>query len=472
MKGIKQFEVNHGNQSKDTSSTWSHWTKAAVAFTVATGAHAVTKMVGAVWGGSEGTSLSSTSEADTDSQSGALAPLENNQPIHSYQVISPIEVTLIPLGDFSKVADFEFTAAYPTHTLSSSDLLFMAGLSLLQPRLSFPAQATSLILSQLDVTQATLPTVANPIPPQYAEPDQPFSFDFDLNYIFNDTDGDRMTFGGVTLAGGSALPSWVKAEPIKLSGRPYANDAYDVEVVGDIAYIANGQFGLLIFNVSNPTNKVFLGSVDTPGYANGVSVQSGVAFVADGSSGLQVINVSNSSAPTLLGSYDTPGFAYGVTVQNDAAYVADEASGSLQVINVSTLSAPTLLGSVDTPGDARGITVQNDLAFVADGGFGLQVINVSNSSAPTLLGSYDTPGYAYGVTVQSGVAYVADDSSGLQVINVSNSSAPTLLGSYDTPGFVLGVTVQSDLAFVADLSSGFLEVLHTMFYTNQKFQFS
>jgi len=453
MKGSKRAKLESVNQENELQASWSHWTKAAVAFTLATGAYAVSKMVGVVWGGSEGALPSATSESDTDLQSDALTPLENNQPIHSYHVISPIEVTPIPLGGFSNGEHFELTPAYPAPTFSSSDLLFMAGLSLLQPRLSFPAQATAFILSQLEGGQAAFPTVANPIPPQYAEPGQPFSFDFDLNHIFNDT--DQMTFGGVTQAGGSALPSWVKAEPIKLSGRPYANDAQDVQVVGDIAYIANGDYGLLLFNISNPANKVFLGSVDTPGDAYGVSVQSDVAFVADGGSGLQVINVSTPSAPALLGSYDTLGRAYGVTVQNDVALVVDSFSGLL-VLDVSTPSAPALLGSVNTPGNAQGVTVQNGVVLVADGLSGLQVINVSTPSAPALLGSYNTPGNALGITVQNDLAFVADGLSGLLVLDVSTPSAPTLLGSYNTPGNAWGVTVQSGVALVADENSGLL----------------
>jgi len=417
MKGIKQGKRENTAQeeAKATPSRWTHWTKAAVAFTMATGTYVLSKVVGVVWGGSEGALLNATSEADTDSQNAAHTPLRNTQPIHLHPAIPSIGTTPIPLGDFSKVERFEFTAAYPTPTLLSNNLLFMASLTLLQPRLSFPAHLTTLVLSHLEGAQAALPTVANPIPPQTVEAGQPFSFDFDLNQIFDDADGDQMTFGGVTQADGSALPSWVRSEPI------------------------------------------LLGSVDTPGLARGVTVQNDVALVADDDFGLQVINVSTPSAPILLGSYNTPGNAYGVTVQNDVALVADGSSG-LQVINVSTPSAPTLLGSVDTPGNAYGVTVQNDVALVADGSSGLQVINVSTPSAPTLLGRVDTQGTALGITVQNDVALVAYGSSGLQVINVSIPSAPTLLGSYDTPGYALGVTVQNGVAFVADYGSG-LQIL-------------
>ena len=140
MKGIKQAKEASTNQEMNSPSTWTHWTKAAVAFALATSAHVVTKMVGAVWGGSEGALPSVTPEADADSQSAALTPLENNQTIHLHHVISPIEVTPMPLGDFSNGEYFEFTIAYPMPTFSSSNLLFMTSLTMLQPRLSFPAQ--------------------------------------------------------------------------------------------------------------------------------------------------------------------------------------------------------------------------------------------------------------------------------------------------------------------------------------------
>jgi len=67
--------------------------------------------------------------------------------------------------------------------------------------------------------------------------------------------------------------------------------------------------------------------------------------LADGSSGLQVIDVSNPSSPVLIGSVDTPGFARGVTVTGDTAYVADWSNG-LQVIDVSNPSSPVLIGLV------------------------------------------------------------------------------------------------------------------------------
>ncbi|NRA00125.1 MAG: hypothetical protein HRU01_26785, partial [Myxococcales bacterium] len=77
-----------------------------------------------------------------------------------------------------------------------------------------------------------------------------------------------------------------------------------------------------------------VGALDTPGWASDVEVVGGLAYVADGSSGLRVIDVSNPAAPVELGALDTPGGALNVEVVGGLAYVADYDSG-LRVIDVS-----------------------------------------------------------------------------------------------------------------------------------------
>jgi hypothetical protein len=57
--------------------------------------------------------------------------------------------------------------------------------------------------------------------------------------------------------------------------------------------VADGNSGLLIFNLSNPASPTLLGSYNTPGSANGVAVSGTIAYVADYALGLQIIDVSN-----------------------------------------------------------------------------------------------------------------------------------------------------------------------------------
>jgi hypothetical protein len=196
------------------------------------------------------------------------------------------------------------------------------------------------------------------------------------------------------------------------------HDAGDVEVVGDLAYVADSSYfgsALRVVDVSNPALPVELGNLDTPGLAYDVEVVGSLAYVADGSSGLRVIDVSNPALPVELGNLDTPGYARDVEVVGDLAYVADRSG--LRVIDVSNPALPVELGNLDTPGSARDVEVVGDLAYVADYHSGLRVIDVSNPALPVELGGLDTPGLAYEVEVVGNLAYLADGDSGLRVID-------------------------------------------------------
>jgi hypothetical protein len=78
------------------------------------------------------------------------------------------------------------------------------------------------------------------------------------------------------------------------------------------------------------------GAYDTPGGAGAYRVQvvDDLASVADFDSKLQILDISNPAAPTLKGSYDTPKNGRSIQVVGNLAYVADE-STEVQIIDVS-----------------------------------------------------------------------------------------------------------------------------------------
>ena len=193
------------------------------------------------------------------------------------------------------------------------------------------------------------------------------------------------------------------------------------------------------------------GSVDTPGFSRSVAVQGNYAYVADGDSGLQVLDITTPGTPEIVGSIDTPGSAIGVAVHGDYAYVADDESG-LQVVDITTPGTPEIVGSVDTPGSARGVAVQGNYAHVADDWLGLQVVDVTTPEAPVIAGSVDTPGSAMGLAVQGDYVYVADG-LGLQVVDITTPEAPETVGGVGTD-WALGVAVAHTGVCVAVYWSG------------------
>ncbi|MFM6097474.1 MAG: DUF4347 domain-containing protein [Dolichospermum sp.] len=249
--------------------------------------------------------------------------------------------------------------------------------------------------------------------------------------------------------------------------------AMGVQVVGNYAYVADGDSGLQIIDISNPAAPTLKGNYDTSGNVWGVQVVGNYAYVADWTSGLQIIDISNPTTPTLKGNYDTSGYASGVQVVGNYAYVADGYSG-LQIIDISNPAAPTLVGTYDTPGAAIDVQVVSNYAYVADDWLGLQIIDISNPTTPTLKGNYDTSGWARGVQVVGNYAYVTNYGlqlriqidSGLQIIDISNPTTPTLNGNYDTSNSALGVQVVGNYAYVANDSSG-LQIIDVSEFTNK-----
>ena len=56
----------------------------------------------------------------------------------------------------------------------------------------------------------------------------------------------------------------------------------DVKVVGNRAYLTLSEGGLVVLDVSNPSDPMQVGSINTSGYADGVAVSGNYAYVVSG----------------------------------------------------------------------------------------------------------------------------------------------------------------------------------------------
>ena len=106
-----------------------------------------------------------------------------------------------------------------------------------------------------------------------------------------------------------------------------------------------------------------------PNYSGGsaiaVAITNGYGYVADGNGGLQVIDVSSTANPQRVGGYIASGYAYGVVVAGNYAYVAHGPAG-LQIIDIRNPANPQQVGGYDTSGSARGLAISGHYAYVAD----------------------------------------------------------------------------------------------------------
>ncbi len=170
--------------------------------------------------------------------------------------------------------------------------------------------------------------------------------------------------------------------------------AVDVKLVGDIAYVIDQNEhtpgGLVLINISDPSNPTELSSYRDGGWPRKVDVAGSCAYIADAQYGLEIINVSNPVSPYKVGEYLGSGEVYDVQVVGSLAFVADWNNG-LIILNVSDPSNPEYLSSYSITGACHQLHVVDDLAFVVDhrsAQTGIKVLNISDPSHPAFAGSY------------------------------------------------------------------------------------
>ncbi len=217
---------------------------------------------------------------------------------------------------------------------------------------------------------------------------------------------------------------------------------------GTRAYVAAGQAGLKVIDISDPRTPVIVRSVPTAGEAGALAILSNCLYLADGASGLLIFDVSNPALPVLISSFDTPGTAFGVTIFGRNAYVADGPQG-LRIVDISDPSSPVFVSRIYTE-DAHDVRVSKNEACVADGTGGLKIINVSNPATPEKVRSLNTAGTAVALSLSGGYAFLADGFNGLRIIDTSYPYTVAAIPSYD---FTSDVSLSGGYAYVADRST-------------------
>ena len=241
------------------------------------------------------------------------------------------------------------------------------------------------------------------------------------------------------------------ASRIGRSGQTAA--AIGVAVSGNYAYIANWYDDLYIIDVTDSTNPTLAATYNTGDGADQVTISGNYAYISSQWDGVDIVDISDPTNPRFVGNYNTDDLAEDVAISGNYAYIADRFDGVI-IIDISDPANPTFVGSLDTQGDANTIVVSGNYGYVADESNGLVIIDISNPANPRMVGHYDTAGAVWGVALSGNYAYVGDGTNGVVVLNVSNPTNPMFAGSYDTEGYAGSVAVVGSHVYVADSDTG------------------
>lgn len=229
-----------------------------------------------------------------------------------------------------------------------------------------------------------------------------------------------------------------------------------------VIYISAGAFGASVVDVSDPFNPVVTATNLALKPAKGFEIMDNFLFTAIGEYGFKISVISYPTQPDLRGETSAPGFAQGLCVTPDKQYllVACGEMG-LSVFDISELQSGwgsyPMTGWIDIPGYAEDVAVHPDLpyAFVACGTAGLYIADFSDPADIKIISSYNTAGYAKEVVYKYNNVYVTTGVRGLQIFDVSNIQSPVRTGTVGTKN-ARGLATDEKYIYVADDTEGLI----------------
>lgn len=275
--------------------------------------------------------------------------------------------------------------------------------------------------------------------------------------------------------------------------------AMDVEVAGNYAYVADGEVGLQVVDISAINelarqttrlpkqswrklpglamtfNPHYVDSVHNRPYlgkgmrAYRLTVKDNLVYNAAWLA-WQIVDVSDPLAPEEVYFQHARDYAFDIAAAGNYAYIANGTNG-VRIIDVSDPTAPVEV-SAYIPKDryVRALTVMGNYLYVVGSGEGLYVVDISDPLNPIEVSTYTIPLLAWNVKVVGKQAFVVwnlweaaggptpECPSGVSIIDVSTPETPIEVGNYCDPGEAMDVAIADNYMYVVG-SRGSLRVL-------------
>ncbi len=222
---------------------------------------------------------------------------------------------------------------------------------------------------------------------------------------------------------------------------------------GSRAYVAGGEGGVFIVDLSDPTTPHVTAALAAFSPATSVSA-AGVLMVVGSGNRVLLVDPSRGSEG-LVGTYAALQDGRRIAVQGDTTYVADATDG-LKVFWMAAPDRPVqVYGELNRP--VFDLRVDGTLAYVV-GLDGLHILDISSRYQPREIGRLALPGIPKGLDVTPGRAYVALGKDGVVAVDIENLSAPRLLGRALLDADALAVRAYQNRLFVAAGDAGLLAI--------------
>ena len=215
----------------------------------------------------------------------------------------------------------------------------------------------------------------------------------------------------------------------------------------DRAYAADGEYGLAVFDLSDPSHPVMMSEVTTTGTAQQVVASGPYVFVGNHEGGLHVFDVTDPSNPSLCGGIGFPDVLQCIGIEGSLVLMSHHATG-IRIIDIGNPCEPDLVGEVAVAGDVRSLEVRDGIVYALQDDR-IDLIDITDTANPETVGSVQLPGLGTDIAVAGGYAYVINSVGHLMVVNVEDPRYPILTHTTGTQSSVRAVAVKDDRVVVS-----------------------
>ena len=155
-------------------------------------------------------------------------------------------------------------------------------------------------------------------------------------------------------------------------------------------------------DISDPSNPSLINRFQgIISHAQDLAVKNGIVYIADGNGGVEVVDVSDPMNPLILTYVNLPDGATGIKTAGDYAYVSNYILGGVQVVDITNPANAFVTGYYKPSGCfAVGIEYNNGFIYAADGIAGFQIYRNLFEVVPVELTSFYADTDENGVTLR------------------------------------------------------------------------
>ncbi|MCI0514416.1 hypothetical protein L0128_14460 [candidate division KSB1 bacterium] len=201
-----------------------------------------------------------------------------------------------------------------------------------------------------------------------------------------------------------------------------------IVIVNRLAYIADRQAGLRIYDISQPAKIKPIGF--KTGFCNRVVIQENQALVAAGVYGLEIYDISDPTRIAVVSTFKFDGCVDDLAFDGRYVYLACNKAG-LKVIDLTDPTQPRLVSELPEIGLAYHIHLFKNYAYLS-GSAALQIIDIQNPEKPRKVGVIAESGLPQRMLFSGQYAYLAADYKGLLVFDLTQPAVPVQVASLET----------------------------------------